>query len=121
MEETMRLSSRKHARLWAAISAVLLGLSTAPAHAQVIGSSSGNCACPYPATIIPVPVPITGQPSPTPPSPPTTTLPTTPSPTGITPTPSAQAQETPSPFATPERFAALGGTTGVASDTGYID
>jgi hypothetical protein len=121
MEETMRLSSRKHARRWAAVvGAVLLSLSAAPAQAQVIGSSGGNCACPYPAITNPVPVPIPGQPStPTSPTAPSTTpSSSTPGTSPGTTTPSPEAQ---SPFSTPERFAALGGTTGVTSDTGYID
>jgi hypothetical protein len=118
----MRLSSRKHTRRWAAVvGAMLLGLSNVPAQAQMMGSS-GNCPCPYPAIINPMPVPITGQPSaPTSPSAPATTPSTTPSAPGTTPSTTAASQEGQSPFSTPERFAALGGTTGVTSDTGYID
>jgi hypothetical protein len=123
MEETMRLSSRKYARLWAAISSVVLcSLGSAPAQAQVIPGSGGSCACPYPAITNPVPAPPTAQPSTTT-APSTTTTPstTTPSPAGTTPSTNAQSPEAQSPFSTPERSAALGGTTGVASDTGYID
>jgi hypothetical protein len=118
MEETMRLSTRKHARLWAAVSGtVLLVLIATPAHGQVILNGSGNCACPTPFLGPAVPAPPAGQPS---------TLPAPTTPSAATPSipgtsPSAPSPEAPSPFATPERVAALGGTTGVVSDTGYID
>jgi hypothetical protein len=101
---------------------LLLALGSTPAHAQVIASSGGNCPCPYPAITNPVPIPPTAQPSTTTtPSPTTTPSTTTPSTPGTTPSANAPSPEAQSPFSTAERFAALGTTTGVTNDTGYID